>query len=94
MDDPGTALPEVRVEGLGCPSPALHGTSWVPGRQSVLWPAVPAKVPRPDDISSRSSRKAETSPSWDRVKSLWRGMSSIGRGLMGVCGEVVGPVLR
>jgi hypothetical protein len=36
VDDPGTARPEVRAEGLGCPSPARHGTSWFPGRQIVV----------------------------------------------------------
>ena len=28
---PWSAHPEVRAEGLGCPSPAMHGTSWAPG---------------------------------------------------------------
>ena len=40
VDDPGTARPEVRAEGLGCPSPALHSTSWVLGRQIVVQPVV------------------------------------------------------
>jgi hypothetical protein len=62
VGNPGTARPEVHEDVPGCPSPARHDTSWVPGCQSVLWPAIPAKAFCPDDISSRTSRVWEYLP--------------------------------
>ena len=40
VGNPGTARPEVCAGVPGCPSRARHDMSWVPGRQSVLWPAI------------------------------------------------------
>jgi hypothetical protein len=45
------------MKAWGCPSPALHGTSWVSGRQIVVQPVVLAELLRTGDISSRTSRR-------------------------------------
>ena len=77
---PRSARPEVRAEGLGCPSPALHGTSWVPGIQIVVQTVTPAELLRPGDISSRTSGALTLSRVTVLGGGVWSGAGSRGGG--------------
>ena len=75
------------MEGLGCPSPALHGTSWVPGSQIVVQTVTPAELLRPGDISSRTSGALTLSRVTVLGGGVWSGAGRILRKIDNVEGD-------